>query len=204
MVAGTGPGAYETEGVRVLRFDEAVRARPGMYFGVGLGDPRLATKVFEAVVGHAFHPAASVARAHLPMVTAEITGDLAFSVVDDQVTAWDRQGVARRGYFDSLMTSDRWQAAAAAAVSARTVVEVWRDGAGLRQELDHLRPTAGPQPFDPPPGRGTGMRFELDPEFFGTAAITAAVEALTLHGPDCTRGSGPGRISISDRRRAGW
>ena len=192
---------YSIADIRVLRFDETVRARPGMYFGAGLGDPRLATRVFEAVVGHAFHPAATVGGHHMPMVTGEITGDLAFSVVDDQVTAWDRNGLPRRGYFDSLMTSDRWQAAAAAALSSRTVVEVWRRGVGLRQELEHLRPAGEPEPFEPPDGVGTRMTFELDHEHFtADAAITTELDTLSFHGPDCGRGGGPGRITIHDRR----
>src|SRR5690349_19887811 len=104
---------------------DSVRARPGMYFGVGQGDQRLATAVLCAVVGHAYHPAARVAASHTPHVLVDITAGLAFAVIDDQADTLTRSGGPRLGYEGSLLTADRWSAAAAAAVSSRTVVEVW-------------------------------------------------------------------------------
>jgi hypothetical protein len=59
---------YSAADITVLEFDEAVRKRPGMYFGVGPTDPRLATRVLSAVVGGTFHPPAKVAPVHSPVL----------------------------------------------------------------------------------------------------------------------------------------
>ncbi|MGC4895370.1 hypothetical protein [Micromonospora sp. DT31] len=98
---------YSAATITVLDFDDSVRKRPGLYFGVGREDPRLATRVLLAVVTHAFHPATRVAASHTPDVVAEITADLAFSVTDDQADVLTGQGLPKLGYYDSLLTSDR-------------------------------------------------------------------------------------------------
>jgi len=126
---------YSAADITVLSMVDAVRKRPGMYFGVGPGDPRLATKVLGAVVTHAFHPATRVADRHTPHVVVEITADLAFSVTDDQAETLTGEDMPRCGYENSLLTPDRWLAAAAAAVSSQTTVEIWRDDRGFRQQL---------------------------------------------------------------------
>ncbi|SOE07494.1 hypothetical protein [Streptomyces sp. Ag109_G2-15] len=46
------------------------------------------------------------------------------------------------GYHGALLGPERWTGAAAAALGTRTVVEVWRDGHGVRQELAGIRPGA--------------------------------------------------------------
>ncbi|MET9877746.1 hypothetical protein ABZZ36_24375 [Actinacidiphila glaucinigra] len=57
---------YDTAGITLLEFDAGVRARPGMYFRYGQGDPRLPTAVLSAVAGHVLHPVAAVAPAPRP------------------------------------------------------------------------------------------------------------------------------------------
>jgi DNA gyrase/topoisomerase IV subunit B len=195
---------YSAADIQLVEFDEAVRSRPAMYFGVDRRDPDLATQVLCSVLAHGLHPAARVAAAHTLQVKAEITGDLAFMVSDDRADALGGPGAVRLGYYGSLLGADRWAAAAAAAVSSRTVVEVWRDGLGLRQELAGLRPVTEPQDIDPPPGSGTRVSFELDRAYFGHGqAIAADLTSLDLHGPHCNDPAGPGQVTLIDLRHKG-
>ncbi len=171
-----------------------------MYFGVGPGDRRLATKVVCAVACHAFHPAARVAGSHVPHVVVDITADLVFSVTDDQAETLTGQDVPRLGYENSLLTADRWLSAAAAAVSSQTHVEVWRDGQGFRQALAGLQPSEPPARFLAPAGAGTRVAYVLDPAFFGPAVITNDIAALDVHGPYCADAVGPGEVVVRDHR----
>jgi hypothetical protein len=99
-----------------------------------------------------------------------------------------------------MLPVQRWSSAAAAAVSSRTIVEVWHDGRGFRQTLAGLRPLAPPARFSAPAGAGTRVAHVLDPAFFGTAVITTDIAALDVHGPDCTGTVGPGEVVIRDHR----
>ncbi|MEV4481509.1 hypothetical protein [Micromonospora coxensis] len=191
---------YSLAKITVLEFDDSVRKMPGMYFGVGREDPRLATRVLCAVVGHAFHPATRVAASHTPDVIAEITADLVFSVADDQADVLTGRGLPKLGYYDSLLTPERWSSAAAAAVSSQTVVEVWRHGHGFRQSLNGLRPVEPPAEFPAPNGAGTRVAYTLDPAYFGSAVITTDLASLDVHGPHCTNVTGPGRVVLRDLR----
>jgi DNA gyrase/topoisomerase IV subunit B len=181
---------------------DSVRMRPGMYFGVGRGDPRLATEVLCVVVGHAFHPAARVAASHTPHVVADITADLAFAVTDDQADTLTGPGVPRLGYEGSLLTAERWASAAAAAVSSQAVVEVWRAGRGFRQTLVGLRPVEPPAKFDAPSDAGTRVVFTLDAAFFGSSVITTDIAALDVHSPYCAEAAGLGEVIVRDHRTA--
>ncbi|WP_133909812.1 hypothetical protein [Streptomyces sp. NBC_00582] len=191
---------YSAADIRIVEGVEAVLRGPGMYFGVGLDSPRLPTRAFEQVVGWSLHPATRVAPVHALRVEAEILGDLAFRVVDDASEALGEDGTPRIG-FGSLIGPDRWCCWAVSAVSARTVVEVWRDGRGLRQELAGGGPLAEPERFTPPPGAGTRMEFQLDEASLAPgAAITAALSSLDLHGSACEESAGPFRLLLRDLR----
>ncbi|MFD4604406.1 hypothetical protein ACFWPQ_41120 [Streptomyces sp. NPDC058464] len=195
---------YSAADIQVVEFDLHVRATPSMYFGVGRGSPELATRVLCAVLGHALHPATRVAPAHTPRVEAEVHGDLRFWVADDQADALDAQDRPQLGYYGSLLGPDRWNSAAAAALSARTVIEVWRGGHGFRQELAGLRPIEEPREFDAPAGAGTRVAFELDQEHAGAgAALADDLGSLDLHGPHCRDPRGPGRVVLRDLRDPG-
>jgi len=159
---------YDASMIRVLEFDEHVRVRPTMYFGVGLGDPRLARKVFRAVLLDATH------QEPLPHVEAEVLADLTFSVTDDHPVTFREDGTPWLGLGGTLFRANRCLTAAAAALSTRAVVELWHDGRGFRQELVHARPTAPPEPFDAPEGDGTRAWFDLDPACCGAATISSA------------------------------
>ncbi|SBT40384.1 hypothetical protein [Micromonospora auratinigra] len=192
---------YGSEQIRVLPFDEAVRHRPGMYFGLGPADPRLPTRILVAVLGHALHPAAAVAAPHVPQAHAEVHADLVFVVEDDQVAAGPASGPPAPGYFGSLLGPQRWLAAAAAVLSARTVVQVWRDGVGFRQELTRLRPAHPPQRYTGGTGTGTRLSFTLDPTYFPPgAAIARHIDPQDLHEPACGPLAAHGRPPIRDLR----
>lgn len=151
--------------------------------------------------GVRLHPAARVAAPHALRIRAEVSGDLAFAVEDDRADALDGLGSARPGYHGSLLGPERWVSAAAAAVCSRTVVEVWRDGRGLRQELAGLRPLTEPREVDAPAGAGTRVRFELAGAYFGDGrVITADLTSLDLHGPYCDNPAGPGEVTLLDLR----
>jgi hypothetical protein len=115
-------------------------------------------------------------------------------VADARDAAWPRLG-----YYGSLLGPDRWTCAAAAVLSTRTVVEVWRDGRGFRQELSGLRPVEVPQEIDAPAGKGTRVLFELDSTWVG-AALSTDLASLDLHGPHCDAPLGPGRVTLRDLR----
>jgi DNA gyrase/topoisomerase IV subunit B len=188
----------------VLTMAESVRRRPGMYFGVGPGDPRLATQVLCAVVGHAVHLAAKVAAGHAAHVVADVTADLAFTVTDDQADLPTGQDdTPRYGYEESLLTNDRWVTAATAAVSSQTIVEVWQDGRGFRQTLVGLRPVEPAQAFSAPTGAGTRVAHILDPDFFGSAIITTDLADLDPRGPHCVDAVGLDGVLIRDHRGQG-
>jgi hypothetical protein len=196
------PKSYSRTDITVLEFDHSVRKMPDMYFGAARTDPRLATEVLCAVLRHALHPATKVAPVHTPYVTAEISADLAFSVTDDQAHVLTDEGGPRPGYYGSLLTTDRWLSAAAAALSSLTTVEIWRDGQGFRQELIGVRPVEPPVKFSAPAGTGTRVAYILDTGYFGpAAAITTEITNLDVHGPYCTEPTGRGYVTIRDFRR---
>ncbi|MEW2504685.1 hypothetical protein ACQPXB_29205 [Amycolatopsis sp. CA-161197] len=192
---------YSTADIKLIEFDESVRHWPGMYFGVTLDDPKLPTDVLIGVIGHAVHPATHLADPRSPVVRVEILGDLTFSITDDQLCPAERCRVPERGYFESLLGPDRWTLAAAAVVSRRTVVEVWRAGSGLSQELSGLRPVGSPESFTASHGRGTTVTIELDPDCLGAnAAITTDIDTLALYHQDDCGTAAPHQVTINDRR----
>ncbi|GAB3934246.1 hypothetical protein GCM10027614_06910 [Micromonospora vulcania] len=168
---------YTAAGITVLEFDESVRRRPGMYFGV---DPHLATNVLTAVVIASLHPGPKVAPTGPPDVTAEILDDLAFSITDNWSTGPDG---STAGYHGSLLTSYRWVHAAAAAVSTHTTIETWHAGHALRQNLAGLRPTGPPHDLDAPRGTGTRLTYHLDPSHFTPSTLD--IPTLDLHAEGC-------------------
>ncbi|WP_235783516.1 hypothetical protein [Amycolatopsis orientalis] len=192
---------YSNTDIEVHEFDESVRRWPGMYFDVSLDHPLLPTNVVRFAVDHAIHPAPHLAAPHSPVVYVEILGDLSFSITDDQLCRAEGCRVPDNGYFGSLLNPDRWTLAAAAALSRRTTVKVWRDGRGLHQELAGLRPIGPPEPFTASRSRGTTVTIELDPGRLRTgAAIDTNLETVGLcRGDDCVAAA-PRDITVNDRR----
>ncbi|MEU8145436.1 hypothetical protein [Nonomuraea sp. NPDC048901] len=116
----------------------------------------------------------------------EIISDLRFSVVDDQIRETDEQGAPKLDHLGSLLDRRRWIQAAATALSAHTIIEVWTEGRGYRQELVGTRPLAPPRAIVAPVRDGTLATYELDPLYFVPgAAIATSFEDLDLHGEWC-------------------
>ncbi|WUD76587.1 hypothetical protein OG937_35305 [Streptomyces sp. NBC_00510] len=147
--------SYDGSRIALPAFDAGVRARPGRYFRFGQGDPRLPTAVLSAVAGHVLHPATAVAPSHSLSGLVEITGDLSFTVTLDEPHSWDGQEGPAAGYFGSLLGPAWFLPAAAAALTTRTVVEMWCGGRGFRQESTGLRPVSAPLEQAAPAGRGS-------------------------------------------------
>ncbi|MEU7857844.1 hypothetical protein [Nonomuraea sp. NPDC049141] len=193
---------YTAADITVIEFDESVRKRPGMYFRVGLDNPRLPTEILSTVASHILHPTAGVAESHTLSGLIEVLGDLRLRVTLDEPPAW--QDTPALGYYDSLLGFNWWSLATVAALCERTSVEMWRDGQGFRQELAGIRPLAAVERFDPYPGSGMRVTFMLDvgillPE----AAFPAEFEGIDMHGEYCTQEPGPGYVTIRDHRQAG-
>src|SRR5579862_4633869 len=124
--------AYSAASITVLSFDEAVRKRPGMYFGAGPESPDLPTGILQAVTNDALH---AVGGGTHRLVNVDVTADLCFTVTDDQPPDLDDLGQPKPGFYGSLISWSRWALAAAAAFSTRTLIEVHAGGQGWRQEL---------------------------------------------------------------------
>jgi hypothetical protein len=193
--------SYDVADIEVLEFDAAVRRRMGMYFGVGRGDSRLAVHVLCAVARHALHPATRVAAEHTLRAVVEITGDLSFTIVMDQPHAWDGSDTPALGYFDSLLRSEWWLLAAAAALSERVTIDMWSAGRGFGQDLVGIHPLSGPREFDSPKGSGTKVAFVFDPTHVGPDFVLPTdLKNLDLHGPYCSAPAGSGHVMTRDLR----
>jgi hypothetical protein len=196
--------SYDASQITLLEFDAAVRARPGMYFRFGQGDPRLPSSVLCAVVGHVLHPATAVAPAHTLSALVEVTGDLAFTVTFDEPHAWEGQEGPAPGHFGALLGPEWLYPAAAVALSTRAVVDVWCGGRGFRQELRGIRPSSAPREYAAPAGSGTRWEFALDAGYFGQgAALTTEPGGLDPCGPECAEPAGPGYVLVRDLRDGG-
>ncbi|WP_327321313.1 hypothetical protein OG735_01590 [Streptomyces sp. NBC_01210] len=188
---------YTADHLRVVVFEEHVRARPAMYFRVERDSPELPTEVLQQVVWDALHRRDG---AH-GQIRVEIGSDLSFTVEDDQPHSADQQGRPLPGFFDSLLDKARWAPAAAAALSGRTVIEVWLDFHGYRQELARTTPTGTWEEFPAPKPYGTLTTFYLDPDYCGPGeAIAWALRPDELHGEACEAHPSPTTFPIHDLR----
>jgi DNA gyrase/topoisomerase IV subunit B len=181
-----------------MAFEEHVRARPAMYFGVDRDSAALPTEVLQRVAWDAMHRRDGTRG----QISVTITSDLGFTVEDERPHSADERGRPLPGFFGSLLDEDRWAPAAAAALSVRTVIEVWLDGLGYRQELAGAVPT-GPWVECPAPRPyGTKTAFHLDPTYVGPGeAIAWALRPEELQEEGCETHPSPATFSIRDLRR---
>jgi hypothetical protein len=192
---------YTAADITVLTFEEAVRKRTGMYFAVAPDSQALPTNILQGVIDDALHPADGGGHC---TVGVEITGDLRFTVADDQPPALDGFSEPESGCYGSLFSRRRWMLAAAAALSSRTLVEIRAGGRGWRQDLTGTAPSR-PVPFDAP-GEASGTRatFELDAAFLAPGAIiSTSVEQWPARGNGCPVCAGTSRaetLTIRDLR----
>jgi DNA gyrase/topoisomerase IV subunit B len=191
---------YAAAHITLLSFEEAVRKRTGMYFGVARDSPDLPTNVLRAVIDDALHP---VGDGHCTVDIA-VTADLSFTVIDDQPLSLDDLGEPKPGFYDSLVDRRRWALAAAAALSSRTLIEIRASQRGWRQELTGVVP-ARPEPFAARgEADGTRVTFELDPAFLAPGAIiSTSPERLRAWGAGCATCADPSRadaLTVRDCR----
>ncbi|WP_411137967.1 hypothetical protein [Streptomyces sp. C10] len=188
---------YTADQITAVTFEESVRARPAMYFRVGRDGPELPTEVLRTVVWDALHHRDGTHG----QVSVEINSDLSFTVVDDQPHTADDSGLPFPGFHGSLLDRERWAPAAAAALSGRTLIEVWVDGRGYRQELAGSTPGGPWEEFATPEANGTRTTFELDPAYCAPAeAIAWNLIPSEVLGEGCDRCTFPIAVEIRELR----
>ncbi|KRC94102.1 hypothetical protein [Streptomyces sp. Root264] len=193
---------FTVEPLQAVDFVEHVQSRPARYFLVEQGSPELPTEVLRAVVWDALHRRDG----RHGQISVEIGSDLSFTVESDQRPSVDEQERLLPGFFGSLLDMfdmQRWAPSAAAALSVRTVIEVWRDGHGYRQELVGMDPTGPREEFIAPKPFGTRTTFHLDPSFCGPGEVIAwALRPEELHreGGTCKEHPSPTIFPIYDLR----
>ncbi|MDT0455020.1 hypothetical protein RM550_04595 [Streptomyces sp. DSM 41527] len=191
---------YTADQIQVVTFAESVRARPAMYFRVGRDSPELPTEVLQTVAWDALHHDDGTHG----RISVEIRSDLSFTVEDDRRHTADELGNPLPGFFNSLFDKERWAPAAAAALSVRTIIEVWLDGRGFRQELAGSAPTGPWEEFTAPVANGTLATFELDPAYCAPGeAIAWALLPSELHGEKCDQHPSLATFQIRDLRADG-
>ncbi|MFE5589220.1 hypothetical protein [Streptomyces sp. NPDC056549] len=176
---------FTVERLRVVSFVEHVRRCPAKYFLVDRDSAGLPIEVLQAVAWDALHRRDGTHG----QISVEIESDLSFTVESDQRPSADEQEELLPRFFGSLLDMfdmRRWAPSAAAALSVRTVIEVWLDGHGYRQELVGMDPTGPREEFIAPRLFGTRTTFHLDPSFCGQGeAIAWALRPKELHGETC-------------------
>ncbi|MEU4469391.1 hypothetical protein AB0G20_37830 [Streptomyces sp. NPDC024017] len=189
---------YTADQLRVIAFEEHVRARPAMYFRVERDSAELPTEVLQRVVWDAMHHRDGTHG----QVSVEITSDLSFTVEDERTHSADEWGRPLPGFYGSLLDKDRWAPAAAAALSVRTVIEVWLDGQGYRQELAGAVPADLWEECPAPRPYGTRTTFHLDPSYVGPGeAIAWALRPEELQEEGCQAHPSSSTFPIHDLRR---
>lgn len=192
--------AYTAANITLLSFEEAVRKRPGMYFGADAGSPDLPTSILLAVISDALHPAEG--EGHRP-VDAEVTADLRFTVTDDQPQDLNDLGQLKPGFYGSVIVRRRWALAAAAAFSTRTLIDVRAGGRGWRQELTGTIPTRSEQFTAPGQADGTRVTFDLSTAYLAPGAVisTSPEQLQPRYGCGaCTSAQREETLTIRDRR----
>ncbi len=190
---------YSAADITVLSRDEAVRQRPAMYFGVDHQHPDLATRILTALIIDALH----LPNGEHRKTSVEIIGDQTFTIIDDQIRETDEQGVPKLDHQGALLDRRRWAQAAAAALSARTIIEVCAKGRGYRQELAGTRPQAPPQRVVASLENGTLATYELDESYLiRNAAVATSLESRESHGEWCASHPLADSARVTDLRRS--
>lgn len=177
---------------------EFVRERPHMYFGATREDPELPAAVMLSVVADVLDEPAGTAI----NVEVVVDSDWRFSVTDDSPHHnRSADGTLLPGYFDTLLDLRRWAPAAAAALSVRTLVEVWADSC-YRQELAGIEPLTPVLDNGPTTRIGTRVTFDLDRDYFcPNAVIPSDLDELRTGQVARTSADRGGTLLITDLRR---
>lgn len=156
------------QAIRIVgTFDDSVRLRPKMYFGVDRDDPALLTALVRAVASEPFHYPGNA-----PVgVEIVIEADLTFVVADNQpVTYYNPGGLPGLRPDESLLDRRRPSLHAVAALTTSTCVEVRTGGRLWRQELAGSQPISGPRDGGGSERQGIRVRFDLDHNYFPQGA----------------------------------
>lgn len=188
--------------IEVMSAEQAFRLRPGLFFHSVPADAEFLSHVVSGLLSWALHRATREPGPGGLRATLTISDDLAFTVSDDQVTAFDPLNAPGVDGDQSFVRLVGPEVAPVAAISARTRVEIWRDGRGFRQDLHGLTPTAPPEPFVAPAGAGTVAQFYLDAQYVGSErSLPAEFSSIDLHGAHCCDDSPTtGFVAIRDAR----
>jgi hypothetical protein len=166
---------YSVSSIKVGTFDEAVRRRPKLYFGLDQADPGLVVAVVQFAAVTPFAWALKTGDA-LPAVQVIIRAGMRFTLSFNSVLPGTDPGsrppVRRALIFEP-------QLAPVAAVSTRTVAEVRAGGRAWRQELAGAQPLAAPRDCGACDQLGTRATFDLDPGFFAAGAQIPRAHELT-------------------------
>lgn len=198
--------AYTAGGITLLTWREAVRQRVDRYFGADQADPELASNIVLSVIDDALHSAHD---SRHRSVTVAITGNLEFTMTDDQPASLNEAHQLRSG---DMMLLGRYYLKAAVALSTHAAITTWADGIGWYQELADATPIAPPQAHRAlSTAGGTRVSLTLDAAFLtADAVISTGVGARQLdlpsgaHRPPCEtcRATASGDlVVITDCRR---
>jgi DNA gyrase/topoisomerase IV subunit B len=177
MAIDSSASPYSASSIRVLTFEEAVRRRPGMYFGLGRSDPRLVVAVVQCVASAPFiwELGAGVGRVAVEvLVEADLRFTLSFNGLPPGIDpdAPDSGG--------GSLIRQPWPLSAAAAVSTLTTVMVSTGGRRWEQHLIGTESVASPRDGGASDETRTRVTFDLDQSFFaaGTAIPRNAAELI--------------------------
>jgi hypothetical protein len=184
---------YSADSLQVITLVEAVRRRPGMYFGLSRDDPKLMAAIARLAAAEPF-TRSECGPVH---VTLTVDSDSSFTVEDDLPPLAVTGGHPQPGIDGSLIDRRRWQLAATAAVSTHASIDVHVGGRVWRQEfaypdwsdvIDHA----------PSAVVGTRAAFSLDQAYFAAGSCLPA-DATEL-AQDAAPRPVPGTLTIVDLR----
>lgn len=168
--ADSGQPRYSAYSTKVVSLVEAVRRRPGMYFGLSREDPRLMAAVARLAAMEPF----TLAK-HAPVqVTLTVESDISFTVEDDLPPLAGTDGRPRPGIDDSLIDRRRWELAAIAALSTHVTIEVRTSGRAWRQEFAYPESPSAIREHRPSETIGTRATFTLDSAYFAPGSSLPA------------------------------
>ena len=167
MAVNGSPPQYSASSIQVLTFEEAVRRRPGMYFGLGQGDPRLVVAVVQRAVSAPFlwELRAGVGPVAVnALVEADLRFTLSFNGLPPGIDP-DAPGAG-----GGSLIRQPWQLSATAAVSTRTTVTPSTGSRRWEQHLTGGESVSASRDCGACDEVGTRATFDLDPDFFAAGA----------------------------------
>ena len=201
MPADSERPSYSADSIQVISVVEAVRRRPGMYFGLSRDDPKLMAAIARLMAAEPF-TRTEYAPVH---VTLTVDSDSSFTVEDDLPPVAVTGGHPQPRIDGSLIDRRRWRLAATAAVSTHASIDVHVGGRVWRQEFAYPD-WSDVSDHGPSATIGTRAAFSLDQAYFAPGSRLPA-DATEL-AQDATPRPVPGTLTIVDLRHglfaSGW